>query len=122
MTDVQPPPRARVLFLVRVPSDRRGAFLAAYEQIRHTVANGVPGHLVDQVCQASADSEQWLITSEWESLAAFSAWERSPGHRDLVKPLRDCITERRSEQFLIHAETRRGAAAHASTDHFSDHE
>ena len=66
-----------------------------------------------QVCQATDDPEQWLITSEWESVPAFEAWERSPGHRDLVKPLRDCITERRSQRFLIHKETRRSTSVYA---------
>jgi heme-degrading monooxygenase HmoA len=97
--------RARVLFLVRVPAERVPAFLRAYESIRHEVARGVPGHLVDQVCQSAADPEQWLITSEWSSLADFETWERSPGHRELVGPLRECMTEARSIRFLIRAQT-----------------
>ncbi|MEV4662820.1 antibiotic biosynthesis monooxygenase family protein [Micromonospora echinofusca] len=97
--------RARVVFLVRVPTERTEAFLAAYEQVRHLVAGGVPGHLVDQVCRSSADPEQWLITSEWASLADFEAWERSPEHRDLVRPMRECFTDARSLRFLIHAQT-----------------
>jgi heme oxygenase (mycobilin-producing) len=105
------PTRARVLFLVRVPLDRSAAFLEAYEKIRYSVAEGVPGHLVDQVCRSDDDPEQWLITSEWETLAAFEAWESSTSHRELVRPLAECITERRSVRFLIHKETRRGSVA-----------
>lgn len=120
MTDDQQARRARVLFLVRVPGDRTAAFLDAYERIRYAVADGVPGHLVDQVCQAADDPEQWLITSEWERLADFEAWERSPDHRDLVAPLRDCITERRSVRFTVRAETRRRTPAHAASA--ADHE
>ncbi|MER7334337.1 MULTISPECIES: antibiotic biosynthesis monooxygenase family protein [unclassified Micromonospora] len=97
--------RARVVFLVRVPAPRTEQFLAAYEAIRHLVAGGVPGHLVDQVCRSSADPEQWLITSEWASLADFEAWERSPEHRDLVRPMRECFTDARSLRFLVHAQT-----------------
>lgn len=96
---------ARVVFLIRVPQPRTAEFLAAYEKIRYSVAEGVAGHLVDQVCQADDDPEQWLITSEWESLAAFEAWERSAGHRELVAPMRDCITQPRSLRFLIQKET-----------------
>lgn len=99
--------RARVVFLIRVPAERTEEFLRAYEQIRYEVAEGVPGHLVDQVCQCSTDPEQWLITSEWESLAAFEAWEQSPDHRLLVRPMRACITEARSIRFLIRHETSR---------------
>jgi heme-degrading monooxygenase HmoA len=107
--------RARVVFLIRVPLDRTAAFLKAYEKIRYSVAEGVAGHLVDQVCQSQDDPEQWLITSEWESLAAFQAWERSPDHRDLVRPLAECISERRSIPFLIHEETRRRTPAPTTT-------
>ena len=97
--------RARVVFLVRVPVPRTEQFLAAYEEVRHLVAGGVPGHLVDQVCRSSTDPEQWLITSEWASLADFEEWERSPEHRELVRPMRECFTDARSLRFHIHAQT-----------------
>lgn len=97
--------QARVVFLVRVPAERTEAFLAAYEAVRHLVADGVPGHRVDQVCRSAADPEQWLITSEWASLADFEAWERSPEHRDLVRPMRECFTDARSLRFHILAQT-----------------
>lgn len=107
--------RGRVLFLVRVPRERTGDFLRAYEQIRYQVAGGVDGHLVDQVCASPSDPEQWLITSEWESLAHFEAWERSPAHRELVRPLRDCLTEARSIRFVVHAQTSSPRGARALT-------
>jgi heme oxygenase (mycobilin-producing) len=100
---------ARVVFLIRVPADKTDGFRAAYEQIRYLVASGVPGHRLDQVCQSAADPEQWLITSEWDSLAAFEAWERDEAHRTLVSPLRACFTEARSLRFVIRAETSRSA-------------
>jgi heme-degrading monooxygenase HmoA len=97
--------KARVVFLIRVPSDRAEEFLQAYERIRYQVAEGVDGHLVDQVCASPTDPEQWLITSEWESLAHFEAWERSPGHRALVGPLRACMTEAKSIRFVVREQT-----------------
>lgn len=97
--------RARVVSLIRVPTARQGEFLAAYEQVRFLVADGVPGHLKDQVCQSITDPEQWLITSEWTDLTAFEEWERTPEHRDLVEPMRDCFVEARSLRFLVHEET-----------------
>jgi|GEM_PF-2399184 len=103
--------RGRVVFLIRVPAPRTRDFLAAYEKIRYHVADGVPGHLVDQVCQSATDPEQWLITSEWDSLESFEAWERSDGHRALVRPLRECMTEARSLRFTIRAQTSRRAPA-----------
>lgn len=98
-------PRARIVFLVRVPEENRERFLAAYERIRYQVAEGVPGHLRDQVCQSASDPEQWLITSEWESLDDFVAWEQSPGHRELAGPMRACMTEARSIKFVVREET-----------------
>jgi heme-degrading monooxygenase HmoA len=102
--------KARVLFLMRVPRDRTEDFLKAYAQIRYQVAGGVAGHLVDQVCESVTDPEQWLITSEWVSLAHFEAWERSPAHRELVAPMRACMAEARSVRFVVREETsvRRG--------------
>lgn len=105
--------RARIVFLIRVPEERTDEFLAAYEQIRYEVAVGVPGHLVDQVCRAGSDPEQWLITSEWTSLEAFETWERDPAHRTLVAPMRACMTDARSLRFRIHTETRAPARAAA---------
>jgi heme-degrading monooxygenase HmoA len=112
------PAKARVLFLIRVPNDRVAEFLRAYEQIRYQVAEGVAGHLVDQVCRSATDPEQWLITSEWESLAHFEAWERSPAHRELVAPMRACMTEVRSMRFVVQEQTsaRRPARAGRMSD------
>lgn len=98
--------RARVVFLIRVPQDRTEQFLDAYSKVRFAVAEGVDGHICDQVCRAEHDPEQWMITSEWTSIDAFSAWERSPDHRSLVAPMRECFTDGRSLRFVIHAETR----------------
>lgn len=99
--------KARIVFLIRVPEDRWDEFLQAYQQVRYEVANGVPGHIVDQVCQSPADPEQWLITSEWETLADFKAWETSPDHRILIHSMRECMTEARSLQFEVQVQTSR---------------
>ncbi|HEX4831666.1 MAG TPA: antibiotic biosynthesis monooxygenase family protein [Trebonia sp.] len=97
--------RARVVFLIRVPAERTADFLDAYEKIRYEVAEGVPGHIVDQVCQSPADPEQWLITSEWDSLEHFEAWERTDDHRALARPMRECMTEAKSLRFAIRVQT-----------------
>lgn len=106
MSDHNDTGHARIVFLVRVPAERTDEFLRAYENIRYEVASGVPGHILDQVCQSPADPEQWLITSEWETLDHFVRWERSPGHRDLAGPMRACMTEARSIKFVVRKETR----------------
>lgn len=101
----EPQGRARIVFLIRVPQERVEDFLNAYEKIRYEVAEGVPGHILDQVCQSTTDPEQWLITSEWESLEHFVRWEQSPGHRELARPMRECMTEARSIKFVVREET-----------------
>jgi heme oxygenase (mycobilin-producing) len=96
--------RGRVLFIIQVPPERQEDFLAAYQSVRHAVA-AVDGHLVDQVCQSPTDPDQWLITSEWETIDHFLAWERSPDHRRLIGPMRACITEARSLRFVVRETT-----------------
>jgi heme-degrading monooxygenase HmoA len=98
-------PKGRVVFLIDLKPGAQERFLAAYESIRHDVAAGVPGHLVDQVCRLRDGGDSWLITSEWESLEHFLAWERSEAHRELAKPLRDCIAGARSLKFDVIEET-----------------
>jgi heme-degrading monooxygenase HmoA len=97
--------KGRVVFLLKIKPGMQEDFLKAYEGIRHLVAQGVEGHLVDQVCRSADDDEQWLITSEWESLEHFLAWERTQEHRDLVKPMRDTFAEARSLKFEVVEET-----------------
>jgi heme-degrading monooxygenase HmoA len=97
--------KGRVVFLLRLKPGTGDQFLTAYEAIRHNVAQGVKGHLVDQVCRAPDDPDSWLITSEWESLEDFLEWERTEEHRDLVKPMRECFAEARSLKFEVVEET-----------------
>jgi heme-degrading monooxygenase HmoA len=97
--------KARIVFLIKVPVERQEDFLTAYEKIRYEVASGVPGHLRDQVCRSVGDPEQWLITSEWRSLDDILDREAGDEHRELVKPMRECMTEARSLRFLVREET-----------------
>ena len=97
--------KGRVVFLLRLKPGTAEQFLEAYEGIRHQVAEGVPGHILDQVCADPNDPDQWLITSEWESLDHFLEWEKTQEHRDLAKPMRDCFAEARSLKYEVREET-----------------
>jgi heme oxygenase (mycobilin-producing) len=97
--------KGRVVFTLRLKPGMQEEFLRAYESIRYEVAGGVKGHILDQVCQSPDDPDLWLITSEWESLDDFLAWEATQEHRDLAKPLRDCIAEARSLKYVVREET-----------------
>ena len=111
--------KGRVAFVIRLKQGMQEQFLQAYESIRYQVARGVPGHLVDQVCQSPEDTDAWLITSEWESLDDFLAWERTEEHRELARPLRECMAEARSLKYVVREETsaasRAASTAAAST-------
>jgi heme oxygenase (mycobilin-producing) len=97
--------KGRVVFLIQLQPGKSEEFLEAYEGVRHLVAQGVPGHIVDQVCQSPEDADSWLLTSEWESLDHFLEWEKKQEHRDLVKPMRDTFADARSLKFVIQKET-----------------
>jgi heme-degrading monooxygenase HmoA len=103
--------KGRVVFMLRLKPDHQQQFLDAYEAIRHEVAEGVPGHIADQVCADPNDPDAWLITSEWESLDHFLKWEATQEHRDLAKPMRDCFAEARSLKYEVREETRNPAVA-----------
>jgi heme-degrading monooxygenase HmoA len=97
--------KGRVVFLIQLKAGTQDEFLRAYEAIRQDVAQGVKGHIVDQVCQSPDSPDSWLITSEWESLDDFLNWERTEEHRDLVKPMRECMAEAKSLKFFVRQET-----------------
>ena len=96
----------RVVFVIKLKPGMSEQFLEAYEGIRHKVAGGVKGHIVDQVCQSPEDEDTWLITSEWESVDDFFAWEATEEHREQAKPMRDCMAEAKSYKFVVREETR----------------
>jgi heme-degrading monooxygenase HmoA len=97
--------KGRIVFHILLKPGREEDFLKAYEAIRHLVAKGVKGHLVDQVCQSIDDPLNWLITSEWEDVNHFLEWEKLQEHHDLVKPMRDCWDEAKSHKFVVRGET-----------------
>ena len=97
--------KARIVFHVHLKPGRQDDFIRAYGAIRNQVAEGVKGHILDQVCQNVDDPQWWLITSEWESLEDFLEWERTEEHRDLVKPMRECFAEARSLKYVVVEET-----------------
>jgi heme-degrading monooxygenase HmoA len=107
--------KGRVVFLIRLKPGVTGEqFLEAYEAVRYEVAQGVKGHIVDQVCQSPEDPMNWLITSEWESIEDFYEWERTPEHREQAKPMRDCMDQADSYKYVVKAETGKGAREEAA--------
>jgi len=102
--------KGRVVFLIRLKEGvGEEQFLEAYETVRYEVARGVKGHIVDQVCRSDSDPQEWLITSEWEDINDFHAWEATPEHRDQARPMAQLMEQGRSSKFVVLAETGPGA-------------
>jgi heme-degrading monooxygenase HmoA len=98
--------KGRVVFILDLKPGKGEQFLEAYEGLRYDVAQGVKGHIVDQVCRSAENPDQWLITSEWERVDDFLAREATEEHRELAKPLRDCIDKATSLKYVVVEETR----------------
>jgi heme-degrading monooxygenase HmoA len=103
------PARLRVVLMVDMKKGAQDRFLEAYETLR-TQVSAVPGHVSDQLCQSIEDPSQWLITSEWESAEPFLRWVDSAAHREMVRPMHDCINDTRSLRYTVLRET--SAAGH----------
>jgi heme-degrading monooxygenase HmoA len=97
--------KGRVVFMLKLKEGHEQRFLDAYGGIRHAVAEGVKGHIVDQVCQSVSDPLTWVITSEWEDIDDFLTWEATQEHRDLVKPMRECWQEAKSTKCVVREDT-----------------
>jgi heme-degrading monooxygenase HmoA len=93
---------------VRVKPGLEQEFLTRYDALSERVAAGVDGHIVHQLCQGIEEPDRWLILSQWESVDASQAWERSDEHRELTMPLRDCWVEAQRAGYEVRVETRRG--------------
>ena len=107
--------QGRVVFIVHLKDGvTEQQFIEAYEHVRYVVAQGVKGHIIDQLCQSDTDPRQWLVTSEWESIDDFHAWEATDEHRDQAGPMRECMDSARSYKFIVRAETGPGARSQAS--------
>ncbi|MFC8447509.1 SchA/CurD-like domain-containing protein [Kitasatospora sp. NPDC057223] len=97
--------RLRVVLMLEIQDGAQQRFLDVYEKLRHRVAS-VPGHVSDQLCQSIDDPRQWLITSEWNDPDSFLAWVDSPAHREMVKPMHGCVSDRfRSLRYNVLRET-----------------
>ncbi|GIG92063.1 antibiotic biosynthesis monooxygenase family protein [Plantactinospora endophytica] len=82
-----PAGRVRVLVWHRAPADGIAPVLAAYRSISRDLAD-TPGLLGNELLRAPGDPGSVVVASEWSSLDAFLAWERSAGHRTTTAPLR----------------------------------
>ncbi len=94
----------RILFFARVAEGGEDNFLAAYEKIRHKVAEA-PGHVLDQLCQSPVDPREWLITSEWETPAHYQTWANHHRFSELSDPIVETTVTREHRPYLVRRTT-----------------
>ncbi len=93
--------RVRVLVFTREPGGEPAGVTRAYHEISSALA-GTPGLIGNELMRSAADPGAFVVMSEWTSLAAFRAWERSPGHRVATSPLRRFQDSRGGPAFGIY--------------------
>jgi heme-degrading monooxygenase HmoA len=89
-------PGARVLVFYRSPEDDPEAVERVYRQVSGLMT-GTDGMLGNQLMKDVTDPGGYVIASDWADMAAFSAWDKSTGHRKTspLDPYQDSSPERR---------------------------
>lgn len=100
------PAKIRFVLQVRLKAGKLETFLSGYDALLDRLNQGVPGMLAHQACVSLDDPSACMITSEWENLDTYQAWEVSPEHRALTLPLRACWDEAKLVKYVIRAEAR----------------
>jgi heme-degrading monooxygenase HmoA len=78
--------RVQVLLFAAAPEDP-DAVREAYQAISRRLVD-TPGLLGNTLLERTDEPGRFVVVSEWRSLDAFLAWERSPGHRPATAALR----------------------------------
>jgi heme-degrading monooxygenase HmoA len=75
--------------------------VAAYHQISGDLS-GTDGMLGNELLRDVLDPSSFVVLSEWESLAAFRAWEQGSAHRGTTSPLRPFQDKDRERPFGLY--------------------
>lgn len=106
--------RVRVLIWHLAPLDKPEVVREAYERTSSHLA-GTPGLLGNELLGAVDDPRRLVVMSEWESLAAFKAWEQTTDHRPSTSALRPYQDRARDRFFEIYEVTAAFAGRAGST-------
>jgi heme-degrading monooxygenase HmoA len=80
--------RVRVLIFYRAPDGNAEVIDKSYHAVSQVLAD-TPGLLRNELLRDLGDPAGYAVLSEWESTAAFQAWEAGPTHRGNTSPMRD---------------------------------
>jgi heme-degrading monooxygenase HmoA len=75
------------MVLAHIRKGDEDKFEAAYAEVTAKVA-GTPGHVRDELLRPTENDDRYILLSEWETSAAFLAWEDAPIHKQTTTPLR----------------------------------
>ena len=78
----------RATLYMKVKPGREDEFERAWRAISEEVRRA-PGNLRQALMRDPGEPGSFVVTSDWESREAFTAFERSPEQDDLTAPLRD---------------------------------
>ena len=88
----------RATLYMKVKAGQEGAFEQAWRRIADQVRLA-PGNLRQALLRDPEDPASFVVTSDWESRAAFTSFERSPEQDALTAPMRDM---RESGRMTVH--------------------
>ena len=77
---------ARIMVQVTVDEGKEEEFERTFRGIAPEIEKA-PRLIQHQVIRAMDDPHSYIMLSEWESAEDFDTWEKTQGHRDLVRPL-----------------------------------
>lgn len=92
--------RVRVLLYLR--DDDPDGITRAYHRVSRALS-GIEGLLGNELLRSAHDPCEFAVLSEWESMAAFQAWERRAEHRHMTAPLRPYQDRTRGVVFAVYA-------------------
>jgi heme oxygenase (mycobilin-producing) len=90
----------RMVVDVRAKPGSQEELARAYAALCERAA-GQPGLISHQLCESVDDPERWLVISEWDTLEASTAWDRSEDHARLLAPMRACFAQASRAGFLV---------------------
>jgi heme-degrading monooxygenase HmoA len=91
----------RVLLYLRAPDAEVPAVTDSYHRVSKELA-GTPGLVGNELLRELSDPGAFAVLSEWESLAAFRAWEKGSAHRGTTSPLRPFQDGERRTPFALY--------------------
>lgn len=90
----------RLVVDVRIKEGTQEALSRAYADLVAR-ASEEPGLIAHQLCQSVDEPDRWLVISEWQSLEASAAWDRSEDHGRLLAPMRACFAQAARAAFEV---------------------